>query len=203
MKTTTLFVLMLLVLASANHHHHEEKDSGKKHNKVWDRSLMWTKDRMGGLMEEMSRQMDLLSSYLNLNGRLDTGVDIPVQQKEPEFDLMALVKQPFMHGFHLDIAESDKAYHLKAEMPGFKKDNISVEIEDDLLKISGEKLEAMEDTKVHRRERTYGKFQRVLKLPQTVDTDTITAKYADGILSVDIAKKQDMSKGKAKPIMIS
>ena len=89
----------------------------------------------------------------------------------------------------VDIEESDKAYLVRAELPGVHKDDVHVVIENNVLTIKGEKRVEIEDTKRHRVERSYGSFVRSFTLPQTVKTHGIGAEFIDGVLSLTITKR--------------
>ncbi|HIC40303.1 MAG TPA: Hsp20/alpha crystallin family protein [Piscirickettsiaceae bacterium] len=99
----------------------------------------------------------------------------------------------------VDIEESDKAYLVRAELPGVHKDDVHVVIENNVLTIKGEKRVEIEDTKRHRVERSYGSFVRSFTLPHTVKTTNIKAEYVDGVLNLTIAK---VIKAKAKQIEV-
>ena len=99
----------------------------------------------------------------------------------------------------VDIEESDKAYLVRAELPGVHKDDVHVVIENNVLTIKGEKRVEIEDTKRHRVERSYGSFVRSFTLPHTVKTTNIKAEYVDGVLNLTIAK---VIKAKTKQIEV-
>jgi HSP20 family protein len=90
----------------------------------------------------------------------------------------------------VDIAENEKEFIVKAELPDVKKEDIKVNVEDGTLSISGErKVEKEEkDLKFHRIERAYGRFERSFTLPNAVDADKITSEYKEGILTVHVPK---------------
>jgi len=90
----------------------------------------------------------------------------------------------------VDVAENDKEFIVKAELPEVKKEDIKVNVEDGTLSISGErKVEKEEsDMKFHRVERSYGRFERTFSLPDQADADKITSEYKDGILTVHLPK---------------
>ena len=99
----------------------------------------------------------------------------------------------------LDVHEDKDKFTVNLELPGLKREDITVHLEDGSLVISGErKVETVsEDTEVHRRERYYGKFSRTLTLPVTVSADQVKAAYKDGILTVTLPKAEE-----AKPKQI-
>ncbi len=90
----------------------------------------------------------------------------------------------------VDIVEDDKEYLIKAEIPGRKKEEIKVGVQDDVLTISGERKYEKEekDKKFHRVERAYGSFARSFTLPEDSDGEKINAEFKDGILNVRLPK---------------
>ncbi len=97
----------------------------------------------------------------------------------------------------VDIEEKEKEFRIIAELPGLNKEEIKINIKDNLLSISGEKKKGkkIEDENYHRTERIFGSFQRTFRLPEYADQDNIAAKYEDGILNVSIPKlKESISK---------
>jgi HSP20 family protein len=90
----------------------------------------------------------------------------------------------------VDISEDDKEYIIKAELPGLKREEVKVTIEDGVLSISGErKVEKEEkDKKFHRVERAYGSFVRSFSLPDGSDATKVNAEFKDGVLNVHLAK---------------
>lgn len=92
----------------------------------------------------------------------------------------------------VDVAETKEKILVRAEVPGMKQDAISIEFENGLLTIRGErKLEKAEGVTWHRVERTYGTFSRSFTLPRTVDAEKIAATYRDGILEIEVPKKEE------------
>ncbi len=93
----------------------------------------------------------------------------------------------------VDITEDDGKYVVTAELPGAKKEDITVEFENDVLTIRGEKRSEREEKDEHRRfvERTYGSFARSFSLPGNADPDRVEASIEDGVLTIEIAKRQE------------
>jgi HSP20 family protein len=92
----------------------------------------------------------------------------------------------------VDVQENDKAYTVKAEVPGVKKEDINVQIEGNQVSISAEskqEKDVKENGKVIRSERYYGSLYRSFTLGQDVDQAAAAAKYADGILQLTLPKK--------------
>jgi HSP20 family protein len=94
--------------------------------------------------------------------------------------------------FRMDVTENDKEYQVLAELPGLKKDEISVTINGNEITVSAE-VKQEKDVKdgetVLRAERYYGKIQRAFTLAQEVDEATAQAKYNDGVLELKLPKK--------------
>ena len=92
----------------------------------------------------------------------------------------------------VDVNESDKAYTVKAEIPGVSKDDISVAIDGNQVSISAEvkkEKEEKEGEKVLHSERYYGSVYRSFTLPMDVDQSKSEAKYANGVLELTLPKK--------------
>jgi len=102
-----------------------------------------------------------------------------------------------------DLSASDKEYTITVEVPGAKKDDIKIEVTDNVMTISGEKKQKKEEEQkdFYRQERYYGSFQRVLPLPQDADQEHIKADFKQGVLTVTMPRK-DMPKPDVKEIEI-
>ena len=90
----------------------------------------------------------------------------------------------------VDISEDDKEFVIKAELPGLKREEVKVTVEDGVLSISGERKTEKEEKnkKFHRVERSYGSFLRSFSLPEGADPTKVNAEFADGVLNVHLAK---------------
>ena len=93
----------------------------------------------------------------------------------------------------VDIVEGKDRIELKVELPGFKEDQVQLTVEDGLLTIRGERKFESENKEenYHRIERSYGTFVRSFTLPRTVDQNRIQASFADGILAVEMPKREE------------
>ena len=102
----------------------------------------------------------------------------------------------------LDVHEDKDSFSVRLELPGMKREDIEVSLQDGSLIISGERKEERvnEETTVHRQERYYGKFSRALTLPTAVAGDKVKAQYRDGILTVTLPKAEE---AKPKAINVS
>ncbi|WP_343485747.1 Hsp20/alpha crystallin family protein [Allomuricauda sp. d1] len=93
----------------------------------------------------------------------------------------------------VNIKENEKDFKLELAIPGFKKDDFNVEVDNNVLTISSE-LKSEDETKEEnytRREFSYSSFKRAFTLPETVDEDNINANYEDGILTLKLPKKEE------------
>lgn len=93
----------------------------------------------------------------------------------------------------IDVSENDGAYTVKADIPGVKKEDINVRVEGNLVQIDAETQSDKETKgdsgKVLRSERHYGSLSRSFSLGQDVDETKVQAKYADGVLTLELPKK--------------
>lgn len=116
----------------------------------------------------------------------------------------ALSQESALSGFSpiVNTREGEFAYHVEADLPGVKKEDISVETKDNVLTISGERKHKDEVKKddYYKLESSYGKFVRSFTLPKGVDTENIKAACENGVLEVTIPKltKKDEDKKKIK-----
>ena len=91
----------------------------------------------------------------------------------------------------VDAFETAEAFEIHAAVPGFAKENISIDLHDGKLSISGErKFERTEDQKFHILETSFGRFSRSFTLPDNVNIDAITANFENGILRVTLPKDE-------------
>jgi HSP20 family protein len=93
----------------------------------------------------------------------------------------------------LDVLESDNELVVVAELPGVKKEEVKVQINDGVLTISGERKErgASEESRWHRAETESGAFSRSLELPVAVNASAVSAELKDGILRIVIPKAEE------------
>ena len=92
----------------------------------------------------------------------------------------------------MDVAESKDGYTVTVEVPGAKKEDISVESHDNVITIRGEKRDEREEEDEHRHyvERRYGSFSRSFRLPPDASQD-IRASFRDGVLTVEVPKQEE------------
>jgi HSP20 family protein len=99
----------------------------------------------------------------------------------------------------VNVWEDSDAFHLEAEVPGLKQEDVNIAVtQRNVLTLSGERKAEDGEGRWHRRERGFGRFQRVLRLPAPVDADKVEAKLENGVLRLTLPKHED-----AKPRRIA
>jgi HSP20 family protein len=93
----------------------------------------------------------------------------------------------------IDVVREDTRLVVRADLPGIRPEDVNIEVEDDIVTISGEHRETIDenDAEYLRRERRYGYFHRSLPLPAGVDAKTIEAKTLDGVVVLTIPLPQE------------
>ena len=96
----------------------------------------------------------------------------------------------------VDVAETDKAYEVTAELPGMDESNIEVKLADDVLTIKGEKKEEKEEKGKDYvlSERRWGSFQRSFRVPTSIDEEKIEATFSNGVLTILLPKSAEAQK---------
>jgi HSP20 family protein len=91
----------------------------------------------------------------------------------------------------VDIGEADGTFLIKAEIPGVKKDDVKVSVQNGVLTLQGERNDEEESQGVHfhRVERFHGSFSRSFTLPPSVDANQVKAAFRDGVLTVTLSKR--------------
>ena len=97
----------------------------------------------------------------------------------------------------IEVKQNDENYKVKVQLPGIKKDNIHIELDNDFMTITAETHEEKEEKKektqnerYHTSEFRYGKYVRTISFDQPVKIDDAKAKYKDGILTITVPKQQ-------------
>lgn len=102
-------------------------------------------------------------------------------------------KSPMAMDIRVDIVEKDDSYQVRADLPGVNKEDIKVNVEGNLVQIDAETRQVKETRdeggKVLRSERYEGALSRAFTLAQDIDDSKVVAKYADGVLSLELPKK--------------
>lgn len=90
----------------------------------------------------------------------------------------------------VDVCETEEAYVVKAELPGMSRDDLDITLENNVLRLSGERKFDRDEKKenYHRIERSYGAFSRAFALPTQVDAERVQAAFQDGVLTITVPK---------------
>ena len=136
-------------------------------------------------LNDIRRSFDLFNSIVN-----------SVETNRDESSLVAFVPA-------VNTREGEYAYHVEVDLPGIKKEDIDIDVQNNVLTISGErktKKEAKEED-YYKIESQYGKFSRSFTLPEKVDTENIHAESKNGVLEVIVPKLKEEEK-KVKKIKV-
>jgi HSP20 family protein len=108
--------------------------------------------------------------------------------REPDDEMSLCAWRP-----PVDIYETENGIVLAAELPGVGKENISVEVKDNILTLKGERTanQNIKEKKFYRQERCYGTFQRSFTLQQNIQPNLIKATFKDGVLEIEISKPEE------------
>jgi len=103
----------------------------------------------------------------------------------------------------VDVSETDDEIIVSAELPGIDREDIKVNVEDNVLTFSGEKKQEKETKKrnYHRIERSYGSFHRSFTLPTKIESDRVKATFKDGVLTIHLPKA-DEAKTRQIPVEV-
>ena len=128
----------------------------------------------------------------DVSNRLNRIFGQPLARTEPDNEMLAVADW----APSVDISETDSAYLIKGEIPGVKKEDVKVTVQDGMLTIQGERKQEKEEKgrKFHRVECSYGSFMRSFRVPDDADESKVKAEFKDGMLNVMLPKS-----AKAKP----
>ncbi|RUM63643.1 MAG: Hsp20/alpha crystallin family protein [Sulfurimonas sp.] len=139
--------------------------------------------------------MDIVKSAKNIGNEIEKGVEVATQKVSEAFDNLAS---------HLPFAnlakKEDSSFHIEIDLPGVKKEDVEIKVEDDVLVVSAVrkyKNELSADD-YYVCESSFGKIERRFMLPDNIDTEHINAELHDGRLEIELQKTQ-----KAKPKSIA
>jgi len=131
-----------------------------------------------------------MSPIRNLRREMDRLFDdlVPFRLFDEERETMTGVWNP-----RCDILETDNEFIVNIDLPGVKKEDVTVNYQDNQLSVSGERklIEGREKKDYLRKERVYGNIHRVFTLHQGVDASKITANFKDGILTINVPKSEE------------
>jgi HSP20 family protein len=92
------------------------------------------------------------------------------------------------HSLGVNVREEDEAYILSALVPGLKSDDVNIQVLDDVVRIEGEYKQ--DETQYLMQELPHGSFTRTLRLPATIEADSVEAKITDGVLTLKLPKAE-------------
>lgn len=103
-----------------------------------------------------------------------------------------------------NIRESEKDFTIELAAPGMTKDDFNIDIDEGMLTISSQKEEdtTKEEENFTRREYNYSSFSRSFRLPESVNADEIKARYEEGVLKINVPKREDVNTGNRKRVNI-
>ncbi|ARM31553.1 Hsp20/alpha crystallin family protein [Prosthecochloris sp. HL-130-GSB] len=98
--------------------------------------------------------------------------------------------------FKVDVSEDEQNIYIDADMPGMKKEDVKISIDEDVMTICAERSHQEEEKKkdYHRIERTYGSMSRSFTIGENVDADRVEASYDNGVLHITVPKKEPVEK---------
>jgi HSP20 family protein len=139
--------------------------------------------------------MDIVKSAKEIGSEIEKGAEVIANKVTDTFDNLAS---------HLPFSnlakKEDSSFHVEVDLPGVKKEDIDIKVEDGILSVSAirkYKNELSRDN-YYVCESSFGKFERRYVLPESIDTDKVNAKFDDGSLTIELQKTK-----KAKPKSIS
>jgi HSP20 family protein len=146
-----------------------------------------TRYRPTNPINNVRQSFELLNSILK-------NMDVETQNEERDFDFAPAV----------NTREDENAYYIEADLPGVKKEDINVDIQEDRIVISGEKKlnDEVKADDYYKVESYYGKFKRSFTLPEDADRDKIKASSENGVLEIEIPKRKVPEVEKNKRIEI-
>lgn len=134
-------------------------------------------------------------TFLTRNSALDDLRALQARFFEPFFGRFEFIDDAMKSGTWappVDVAEEGDKILVKVEVPGVNEKDLKVNFEDGLLTVSGERqFDRRDDRNYHRIERAYGSFVRTFNLPRSVDASAIKANYVNGVLEIEIPKKEE------------
>lgn len=106
---------------------------------------------------------------------------------------LSTIKNGMLQVPAIDLYTVEGGLELKADLPGYKKDDVRIDVQGQVLTLSGERTSQTErdEARWHYAERHYGKFSRKVKLPFNIEVGKISAKYDNGVLTVNIPQPEN------------
>jgi len=146
-------------------------------------------------MESLRHEIDRLFDEFDGGFKM-----LPFRRSVLDFDPLWRRERALTSMPAVDVAETDKAYEITAELPGLEEKDIEVKLANGGLTIKGAKNEEKEEKKkdYYLHERRYGAFERYFDMPQGVDKDKIEATFKKGVLTVTLPKTPEAQKAEKK-----
>lgn len=146
-------------------------------------------------IESLRHEIDRLFDDFDFSGRLP-----PFRRPLLDMESLWRRERTLPSAPAVDVAETEKAYEIAAELPGLDEKDIEVKLANGCLTIKGEKQEEKEEKKkdFYLHERRFGSFERVFRLPDGVDADRIEATFKKGVLAVTLPKTVEAQKSEKK-----
>jgi HSP20 family protein len=137
---------------------------------------------------QVTSTRDQGSQQLRRRSGIDTPFDLMRRLTEQMFGVGGLTRAAEVWTPNVEVYERDGKLHVTADLPGMSKDNVRVELRDNNLILEGERKEEKKEDRegYFVTERTYGKFYRVIPLPDDVDPDSARASFRDGVLDLTV-----------------
>lgn len=108
----------------------------------------------------------------------------------------AASRQALIQAPRMDISETGEAYVMEAELPGVDQKDVTVTLQNGILTLRGEKKQEREEKtdNYHLSERSFGSFERSIRLPDTADDGKVDARFENGVLKISVAKRAEAIK---------
>jgi HSP20 family protein len=145
-------------------------------------------------LSKKSSMPSILSDFFN-NDRLERMFDYDLLPSANMFNRIPAA----------NIKDNGKEYKIELAVPGMKKNDFDINLENDTLTISAEKKDVKEDENENytRREYSYNAFRRTFRIPDLVSPENVKARYENGVLEISLPKKEDNKTEKRKSIKVS
>jgi HSP20 family protein len=142
------------------------------------------------LIERRGNRDDFFKTFREMQRDIDSVFNNFLTGRQPQPGASLIIPS-------VDVYETDDEYVFEFELPGFKKDDVKVKVEDNVLTVSSEVKEEKKEDKgknYHIVERRYGSFKRQFSLPEDCEVEKIDAKFENGVLELKVQKKEKEKK---------
>jgi len=142
------------------------------------------------LIERRGNRDDFFKTFREMQRDIDSVFNNFLTGRQPQPGASLMIPS-------VDVYETDDEYVFEFELPGFKKDDVKVKVEDNVLTVSSEVKEEKKEDKgknYHIVERRYGSFKKQFSLPEDCEVEKIDAKFENGVLELKVRKKEKEKK---------